>query len=75
MDATTHPQQQPGAQPQAHAPTTPPPTTAGGAAQATTPSTRLMWAILALVLLADALDMIDSTVTTIAAPTVAADLG
>ncbi|MBY8881464.1 MFS transporter [Streptomyces sp. PLK6-54] len=34
-----------------------------------------MWAILGLVLLADALDMIDSTVTTIAAPTVAADLG
>ncbi|MFI1095347.1 MFS transporter [Streptomyces sp. NPDC020917] len=76
MDATTHPPQQPGAQPQAHAPTAPPPTPAGGdAAPATPPSTRLMWAILALVLLADALDMIDSTVTTIAAPTVAADLG
>ena len=34
-----------------------------------------MWAILALVLLADALDMIDSTVTNIAAPTIAAHLG
>ncbi|MGY4772341.1 hypothetical protein ACXC9Q_36000 [Kribbella sp. CWNU-51] len=31
-------------------------------------SSRLMWAILALVLLADALDVIDSTVTNIAAP-------
>lgn len=38
------------------------------------PSTHLMWAILALVLLADALDMIDSTVTNIAAPTIADDL-
>ncbi|MEV0136325.1 MFS transporter [Dactylosporangium sp. NPDC050688] len=33
-----------------------------------------MWAILALVLLADGLDMIDSTVTNIAAPTIAGDL-
>jgi EmrB/QacA subfamily drug resistance transporter len=33
-----------------------------------------MWAILAVVLLADALDMIDSTVTNIAAPTIAAHL-
>jgi EmrB/QacA subfamily drug resistance transporter len=37
-------------------------------------SSRLMWAILALVLLADALDMIDSTVTNIAAPTIAKEL-
>ncbi len=34
-----------------------------------------MWAILALVLLADALDMIDSTVTNIAAPTIAGEIG
>jgi EmrB/QacA subfamily drug resistance transporter len=33
-----------------------------------------MWAILGLVLLADALDVIDGTVTNIAAPTIAADL-
>jgi EmrB/QacA subfamily drug resistance transporter len=38
-------------------------------------SSRLMWAILALVLLADALDVIDGTVTNIAAPTIARDLG
>ncbi|MBO1337835.1 MFS transporter [Streptomyces sp. VRA16 Mangrove soil] len=33
------------------------------------------WTVLALVLLADALDMIDSTVTNIAAPTIATDIG
>ena len=37
-------------------------------------SSRLMWAILALVLLADALDVIDAMVTNIAAPTIAAEL-
>ncbi|MEU4192184.1 MFS transporter [Kribbella sp. NPDC026611] len=37
-------------------------------------SSRLMWAILAMVLLADALDVIDASVTNIAAPTIAADL-
>jgi EmrB/QacA subfamily drug resistance transporter len=37
-------------------------------------SSRLMWAVLALVLLADALDVIDSTVTNIAAPTIAREL-
>jgi MFS family permease len=37
-------------------------------------SSRLMWAILALVLLADALDVIDATVTNIAAPTIAKEL-
>jgi hypothetical protein len=37
-------------------------------------STRLMSAILGLVLLADALDVIDATVTNIAAPTIARDL-
>jgi EmrB/QacA subfamily drug resistance transporter len=39
------------------------------------PSAALMWAILGLVLLADALDMIDATVTNIAAPTIVADIG
>lgn len=47
-------------------------TTAGPAA--TNTSARMMWAILGLVLLADALDMIDSTVTNIAAPTISAEL-
>ncbi|MEV4619625.1 MFS transporter [Asanoa sp. NPDC049573] len=37
-------------------------------------SSRRMWAILGLVLLADALDVIDATVTNIAAPTIARDL-
>ncbi|GLY72580.1 MFS transporter [Actinoallomurus iriomotensis] len=37
-------------------------------------SGRLMWAILGLVLLADALDVIDGTVTNIAAPTIAREL-
>jgi EmrB/QacA subfamily drug resistance transporter len=37
-------------------------------------SNRWMWAILGLVLLADALDVIDATVTNIAAPTIARDL-
>src|SRR6202012_5497260 len=38
-------------------------------------STTLLWAVLGLVLLADALDMIDSTVTNIAAPTTVRDIG
>ena len=37
-------------------------------------SGRQMWAILGLVLLADALDVIDATVTNIAAPTIASEL-
>ncbi|HZJ05247.1 MAG TPA: hypothetical protein VFD59_07225 [Nocardioidaceae bacterium] len=37
-------------------------------------SSRRMWAILGLVLLADALDVIDATITNIAAPTIARDL-
>jgi len=37
-------------------------------------SSRRMWAILGLVLLADAIDVIDGTVTNIAAPTIANDL-
>ncbi|MER6002811.1 MFS transporter [Nonomuraea angiospora] len=37
-------------------------------------SSRLMWTILGLVLLADALDVIDATVTNIAAPTIAREL-
>jgi EmrB/QacA subfamily drug resistance transporter len=39
------------------------------------PSRTAFWAILALVLLADALDMIDATITNIAAPTIVADIG
>jgi EmrB/QacA subfamily drug resistance transporter len=35
----------------------------------------VLWLILGLVLLADALDMIDATVTTIAAPTIVQDIG
>jgi hypothetical protein len=38
-------------------------------------SSRLMWAILALVLLADAVDVIDATITNIAAPAIAGELG
>jgi EmrB/QacA subfamily drug resistance transporter len=41
---------------------------------ATRRSSRRMWAILGLVLLADALDVIDATVTNIAAPTIAREL-
>ncbi|MEU6094757.1 MFS transporter [Streptomyces sp. NPDC047079] len=37
-------------------------------------SSRRMWAILGLVLVVDALDVIDGTITNIAAPTIAADL-
>ena len=37
-------------------------------------SSGLMWAILGLVLLADALDVIDATITNIAAPTIAGEL-
>jgi MFS family permease len=37
-------------------------------------SSRRMWAVLGLVLLADALDVIDATVTNIAAPTIAGEL-
>jgi EmrB/QacA subfamily drug resistance transporter len=38
-------------------------------------SARAMWLILAAVVIADALDLLDSTLTNIAAPTIAADLG
>ncbi|WP_306321176.1 MULTISPECIES: MFS transporter [unclassified Streptomyces] len=50
--------------------TAPAPTTGAG-----TLSKAAFWVVLALVLLADALDMIDSTVTNIAAPTIVADIG
>ncbi|WP_428954059.1 MFS transporter [Streptomyces sp. cg35] len=50
-----------------------------GAGSPTTPAATLskaaFWVVLALVLLADALDMIDSTVTNIAAPTIVGDIG
>ncbi|MEU0092552.1 MFS transporter [Kribbella sp. NPDC006257] len=48
--------------------TTPP------AAVTTRITSRAMWAILGLVLLADALDVIDATITNIAAPTIAGEL-
>jgi MFS family permease len=38
-------------------------------------SARLMWAILGVVLVADLLDLLDATITNIAAPTIAAHLG
>jgi EmrB/QacA subfamily drug resistance transporter len=38
-------------------------------------SVKLMWAILGVVLIADLLDLVDATVTNIAAPTIAARLG
>src|SRR5438067_6993265 len=38
-------------------------------------SAALMWALLGVVLVADAMDLLDATVTTIAAPTIAGDLG
>lgn len=47
----------------------------GTSGPAVTLSKAAFWVILALVLLADALDMIDSTVTNIAAPTIVADIG
>ena len=37
-------------------------------------SAALMWALLGVVLVADAMDLLDATVTTIAAPTIAVDL-
>lgn len=39
------------------------------------PSARTMWLILLLVLVADALDLIDATITNIAAPTIVRDIG
>ncbi len=39
------------------------------------PSRRTMWAILVLILVADAMDLIDATVTNIAAPTIVGDIG
>lgn len=38
-------------------------------------STRSMWAILVVVLIADALDLLDATITNIAAPTIVGDIG
>jgi len=38
-------------------------------------SSRRMWAILAVVLIADALDLLDATITNIAAPTIVGDIG
>lgn len=55
--------------------TTSAPPTASDDAAHPSPSRVALWAILGLVLLADALDMIDATVTNIAAPSIVADLG
>lgn len=38
-------------------------------------SARRMWAILLVVLIADALDLLDATITNIAAPTIMGDIG
>src|SRR5882757_2868998 len=38
-------------------------------------SAKLMWAILGVVLVADLLDLLDATITNIAAPTIVANLG
>ena len=38
-------------------------------------SAKLMWAILGVVLIADLLDLLDATITNIAAPTIVAHLG
>lgn len=58
-------------------PTTSPITTepATDAGSPPTLSTTRMWAILAVVLIADALDMLDATITNIAAPTIVNDIG
>jgi EmrB/QacA subfamily drug resistance transporter len=52
-----------------------PPGPAPTAPASAPPSSRLMWAVLAVVLIADALDLLDSTITTIAAPSIVADIG
>src|SRR5215510_11775605 len=39
------------------------------------PSAKLLWAILGVVLVADLLDLLDATITNIAAPTIVAHLG
>jgi EmrB/QacA subfamily drug resistance transporter len=44
-------------------------------AQKLTPPVKTMWLMLIAIVIADALDMVDSTLTNIAAPTIAADLG
>ena len=45
------------------------------AAPATSPAYRWRWIVLAVVLVAEIMDLLDSTVITIAAPTVRAELG
>ncbi|ROS75334.1 MFS transporter [Cellulomonas sp. PhB143] len=55
--------------------TTAPTPAQAGASTAARLTRAALWAILGVVLLADALDLVDSTVTTIAAPTIATDLG
>src|SRR5215470_14366987 len=58
--------------------TTAPPGAAPPRAEVTSPPTasaKLMWAILGVVLIADLLDLLDATITNIAAPTIVAHLG
>lgn len=49
--------------------------TADSRAQKLAPPAATMWIMLAAIVIADALDMVDSTLTNIAAPTIATDLG
>src|SRR5262249_35055275 len=59
-------------------PTAAQPDAAPPRAEATPPpagSAKLMWAILGVVLIADLLDLLDATITNIAAPTIVAHLG
>ncbi|WP_372344547.1 MFS transporter [Streptomyces sp. KL116D] len=48
---------------------------AAGAAESASLGGRARWAVLAVVLAADVLDLVDATVTNVAAPTIARDLG
>jgi EmrB/QacA subfamily drug resistance transporter len=57
-------------------PETPTLTSAGGTPPpASSLSSRSMWTILVVVLIADALDLLDATITNIAAPTIVGDIG
>ena len=39
------------------------------------PTTRLPWAVLAIVLIADVMDLVDGTIVNVAAPSIRTDLG
>src|SRR3954451_15678740 len=53
----------------------PPPGGAATTAQAEPPAYRWRWIVLGVVLIAEIMDLLDSTVITIAAPTIRGDLG